>query len=136
VGHEGFPSERGSFSILAMDALRKGEFRPDFDAFICTKSVRYIRITKESFQRARDLDQDHTSLELALCQLATEAAGEVHRKEGKKHDPHDMQFESDSHLGRDRDSSPRRKQGDRLCGSPSACLPAGQVVGKLCKFKE
>jgi len=115
VGREGFPSERGSFTILALDALRPKNFAADFEAFICTKSVRYISITKDCFEKAKELDQDQAGLELALCALAAEAAGEHHRKENKTGRGEKMPFDSD----RDRNEFTPATD---TCAAPLACL--------------
>lgn len=116
VGREGFWSELGAFSVLARDALKQEQFLPDFDAFISTKSIRYLCILRASYQKAKDLDRDKPALELALCSLAAEAAGETSRKENK--DIRELRGRS----LRD----PSARQG--LCGGAFPCLP--QLVGR------
>jgi len=81
VGRESLPSELGAFSVLGRDALRTAPFTPDFDAFISTKTVRFLCITKATFMKALELDRDPVAIEQALCLLAEEFAGESSRKE-------------------------------------------------------
>jgi len=83
VGREGFRSELGAFSLLALDALWDDQFVPDFDAFIITPKVRYLTITRTLFAKAQALDLDSQCLDRALCSLAEEARGEGWRKHGK-----------------------------------------------------
>lgn len=84
VGREGFRSEAGAFSVLAKDALRPGDFAPDFGAFLGTLKVRYLVLTKARYQEAQALDRNPEALEHALAQLAEEAVGAVSRKEARE----------------------------------------------------
>mmetsp|Transcript_34702 Transcript_34702/g.91958 ORF Transcript_34702/g.91958 Transcript_34702/m.91958 type:complete len:605 (-) Transcript_34702:493-2307(-) len=90
VGREAFRSESGAFSLLGLHALRAEPFRPDFGAFLATKTVRVLYIRKEQFAHARILDKDPDQLERSIHSFAAGNSAQVSRtaaKELAKDDP-------------------------------------------------
>merc|ERR1712202_65506 len=78
AGRDGFRSEAGAFSVLARDALAPGtSFVADYSAFLLTKTVRLVSITKVNFLEAMVLDKDKPLLAQAVTNLAAEVAGEA-----------------------------------------------------------
>jgi metal transporter CNNM len=71
AGRDGFRSEAGAFSVLALDALIPGEnFKCDYRAYLQTEHVRMVTIGKPHFLEAQILDKDHARLSQAFTNLA------------------------------------------------------------------
>mmetsp|Transcript_28250 Transcript_28250/g.44797 ORF Transcript_28250/g.44797 Transcript_28250/m.44797 type:complete len:752 (+) Transcript_28250:78-2333(+) len=85
VGLECFRSEAGTFTLLAKDALRLGQYKPDFDAFLCTNEVRYLVLSRSKYKAAQALDKNKPKLEQALEQIKQEGLhGASSRKEAAR----------------------------------------------------
>jgi metal transporter CNNM len=67
TGCDGFRSEVGAFMLLGKNALlnKPGFYITDFSAWVSTKRVRYLSITRETFMRARSMSPDQLVAEIA-----------------------------------------------------------------------
>jgi len=82
-GHDSFHSDCGAFSLLGRDALRIGDYEPDFGAFLGTQKVRVLSFTKAQFQAAKELDNDETALQKAKALQATNTTAATSRRVAK-----------------------------------------------------
>jgi metal transporter CNNM len=80
AGRERFKTEVGAFSLVGREALRVGDFVPDFDAWLGTDKVRILIMEKDDFLTARQLDKDHDALEQAMRELNM---GQLSKKDEK-----------------------------------------------------